>query len=145
MSLPRRAAAAPLVRSLGPAALGSALVLLLAATAPAGPFIALGLVMIALALSSPWAGVLMAAAMPLALHFDFMDAYRVPLMGFYLYPPDVLLAAIAVSLLLAAAGGGGGFGRARVSRPILAFLIYAYLAGALALFRGLDRREVMAD
>lgn len=129
-----------------PAALaGVAAAVLLAATAPEGPLVVIGAAALCMAALSPWWGTLLAAALPLALHADFINRYKLPFFGFSLYPPDVLglvlLGALAMFHLT-----GARYGRpARPSALLTTFLVYVYLMGVVAIFRGLDRREVLAD
>jgi O-antigen ligase len=132
-------------RSLLFAFAGGVCVVLLSQAGLAGFFMLLAAVALLLTLLNPWWGTLVAFALPLAVHFDFLNRYKLPVMGFSLYPPDV------VSLLLMAAlwlsrRSGGRIGRG--GRPSLLFglfLGYMYLMSGLAILRGLDKREVLAD
>ena len=135
----------PASRGFLAALLGVALAVVFAATAPKGIFLAIGAAAVCMAVLSPWWGTLFAAALPLALHADFINQYKLPFFGFSLYPPDVV-ALLLLGALVMFHLTGARYGRsARPSALLSTFLLYAYLMGVVALFRGLDRREVLAD
>src|SRR5262249_40009237 len=71
------------------ALIGAGAVVLLSVLLPYAPFILAAVALVVTSALWPWAGVLGSALLPLAVHHDFLMAYRVPLLPYWLYPPDV--------------------------------------------------------
>ncbi|MBI5837952.1 MAG: O-antigen ligase family protein [Candidatus Eisenbacteria bacterium] len=145
MSLTAQHREAPGPGTLWAAALGGAATVALALATPIGPLAALGAAILVLSALRPWWGVLTCVAVSLAMHADAMMAYRLTALGFSIYPPDAVGLATALGLGLSRVLGVSWGGAARLSRPLLLWLVYCYLMCGFALLRGLEPREVLAD